>query len=430
MASRSVKGTTPAGEWGDWLPPVTAWARVCAAWDPRTLGAEEVALEQACGRVLDGDARAPADSPAFDRSAVDGYAVRASDTTGATGDRPGRMTVVGEVPMGAISPVTVGPGEAAWVATGSMIPPGADSVVMVERTTSDGSVVAIAQAARPDDNIVRRGDDLRSGDLVLQAGRRPRPQDIAALASMGFARIGVRRRPRAAIISGGDELAAPGQPLAPGQVYDSNSYTMAAQVAAWGGEPHILARVRDRPDEVRTAVERSVAGADLVFLSGGSSVGIKDLTATAIDEAAGRRGGPGVIVHGVAMRPARPTIIGVVAGVLVIGIPGNPVSAMIACEAFGRPAAEMLLGMQPPRVAGTMGDYGVTARLAERVRSQAGRQDYVRVRVEHAADGPLALPVRGGSHAIRSMVEADGLLVVPPERSELEAGDIVEVRLF
>lgn len=431
--SRSDKGTTPAGEWGDWLPPATAWQRVREAWQPAVLGVEEAPLAEAHGRVLAADVRAPADSPAFDRSAVDGYALRAAESSAATAQAPARLAFVGEVPMGVASAVEVAPGQAAWVATGSMIPAGADGVVMVERTARDGDVVLLHQAVKPGENVVRRGDDLRAGDLVLPAGWYLRPQDVAALASMGVARVPVRRRPRVAIVSGGDELVTPGEPLAPGQIYDSNSFAMAAQIATWGGEPHILPRTHDRPEEVRAALERAVSEAAVVLLSGGSSVGVKDLTATAIDEVARARpggGGPGVVLHGVAMRPARPTIMGVVAGTLVIGIPGNPVSAMIACEAFARPALEALLGVQPARIAGTMGDYSMTGRLAERVRSQVGRQDYVRVRVERGADGSTVRPVPGGSNAIRSMVDADGLLVVPAERAELEAGEMVEVRLF
>jgi molybdopterin molybdotransferase len=249
---------------------------------------------------------------------------------------------------------------------------------------------------------------------------------VAALASMGLAQVPVRRRPRVAIIAGGDELVSPGEPLAPGQIYDANSYAMAAQIEEWGGEPAILPRVPDRPEEVRGALERAVGGADVVLLSGGSSVGIKDLSAEAID-AVGR---PGVLVHGVAMRPARPTVLGVVDGVLVIGIPGNPVSAMIACEVFARPALESLLGVQPARQAGTMGKSSTQGRLAARVRSQVGRRDYVRVRLERTPDGVSVHPVPGGSNAIRSMVDADGLLVVPAEREALEQGETVEVRLF
>ena len=423
---RPGEGTTPAGTWGDWLAPAEAWQRVRDVWQPARVGQESVPLAGARGRVLAQDVRAPADSPTFDRSAMDGYAVRAADTAAAAQEAPARLAYAGDVPMGAASPIAVGPGQAAWVATGSMIPPGADSVVMVERTARDGETVLIRQAAKPGDNVIRRGDDLHAGDVVLRAGRRVRPHDVAALASMGLAQVPVRRRPRVAIIAGGDELVSPGELLAPGQIYDANSYAMAAQIEEWGGEPAILPRVQDRPEEVRAALERAVGGADVVLLSGGSSVGIKDLSAEAID-AVGR---PGVLVHGVAMRPARPTVLGVVGGVLVIGIPGNPVSAMIACEVFARPALESLLGVQPARQAGTMGDYSTQGRLAARVRSQVGRQDYVRVRLERTAEGVTVHPVPGGSNAIRSMVDADGLLVVPAERVALEEGETVEVRLF
>lgn len=423
---RPGEGTTPAGEWGDWLAPAGAWERMLAAWQPAESPAHDAPLMEASGRVLAVDVRAPLDSPAFDRSAVDGYALRAADIASVTESEPARLAFAGEVPMGAASAVAVAAGQAVWVATGSMIPAGADSVVMVERSERDGDTVLVRRQAQAGENIVRRGDDLRAGDLVLRAGRRLRPQDIAVLASMGVAAVSLRPRPRVAIIAGGDELVSPGEALGPGQIYDSNSFAMAAQVASWGADPHIMPRTPDLPEAVQEALARAVGAAEIVLLSGGSSVGIKDLTADAINAA----GSPGVVVHGVAMRPGRPTIIGVVNGVLVIGIPGNPVSAMVACEVFARPAVEALLGLQPPRVAGTLGDYAVSGRLAERVRSQLGRQDYVRVRLSDDAAGLAVYPVPGGSAVIRSMVDADGMLVVPPDRDALEAGETVEVRLF
>lgn len=421
-----AKGTSPAGEWGDWMAPAEAWARIHSIWQPGALAAQDVPLAEAADRVLAVDVAAPLDSPAFDRSAVDGYAVRAAETTAATEAAPAQLRFAGEVPMGQASAATVGAGQAVWVATGSMLPAGADGVVMVERTARDGDTVMVRQQTHPGDNIVHRGDDLRAGDVVLRAGRRLRPPDIAALASMGVAMVAARPRPRVAIIAGGDELVDPGTPLAPGQIYDSNSYALAAQVASWGAQPTILPRTPDRPEAVRAALSQATGGAEIVLLSGGSSVGVKDLTAEAID-ALGR---PGVLVHGVAMRPGRPTIIGLLDSVLVIGIPGNPVSAMVACEVFARPAIEALLGLLPARVAGTIGDYGVSGRLAQPVSSQVGRQDYVRVRLAEEGTGRAVYPVPGGSAVIRSMVDADGLLVVPPERDALKAGETVEVRLF
>ncbi len=427
-------GTTVQGEWGDWLPPADAWQRVLAAWGPPSpLAAQEVALAMALGRVLSTDVRAPVDSPLFDRSAVDGYAVRSADAATASPEAPARLAYVGEVAMGTGSTVTVGPGQAVWVATGAMLPTGADGVIMVERTAREAETVLLRQAVFGGDNVVRRGADLRAGDLVLRAGHTVRPQDVAVLASMGLAAVAVRPRPRVAIIAGGDELVSPGQPLGPGQIYDANSYAMAAQIEAWGGEPHIMPRVPDQPEAVQAALRQAVSEAQLVLLSGGSSVGVKDLSAEAIDAV----GTPGVVVHGVAMRPGRPTLAGVVDGVLVVGIPGNPVSAMVACEVFARPAVETLLGVVPARVAGVTGDGIVTGRLTARVASQHGRQDYVRVRLvqDGDADGTgntrLAVePVPGGSGVIRSMVDADGLLIVPPDRADLEAGETVEVRLF
>ena len=424
--ARTQRGTSVAGTWGDWLAPAAAWDRVREVWQPALMAPEEVGLAEALARVLATHISADFDSPPFDRSAVDGYALRSDDASTAANQTPVRLSYVGDIPMGADAYITVGRGQAAWVATGSMIPPGSDAVTMVERTTRDGDGVVIREPARSGDNIVRRGDDVRKGDQVLRTGQALRPQDVAVLASLGVARVMVRRRPRVAIIAGGDELVTPGEPLTAGQIYDSNAFAMAAQVVCWGGQAVTLPRVPDRADAVRAALESATRDSEIVLLSGGSSVGVKDLTADAIDSI----GRPGVVVHGVAMRPARPTIIGVIGASLVIGIPGNPVSAMIASEAFARPALETLLGIQPVRVAGTMGNYTVRGILASAVRSQVGRQDYVRVRMERSPDGDLVHPVPGGSSALSSMVGAHGLLVVPPEQETLQPGDVVDVSLF
>lgn len=426
-----AKGTTTRGTWGDWLSPSTAWARALEAWRPSLMEIDDAPLSAAHRRVLASAVVAPADSPAFDRSAVDGYAVYSTDVAAASVEEPVALRFIGTVTMGAQATIVVQRGEAAWVATGAMMPGGADAMVMVERTTRaapDGPVLVQVAPPRGAD-IVRRGDDLHKGMTVLPAGRRLRPQDIAALASMGVALVPVRRRPRVAIISGGDELVTPGTPLGPGQIYDSNSYALAAQIEAWGGDPHISPRVKDDEEAVLEALQEAVRESDIVLVSGGSSVGLKDLTSGAITAA----GAPGVIVHGVAMRPGRPTLLGVVDGVYVVGVPGNPVTAMIVCEAFVRPAVETLLGVGAIGEAGLPGGPVTYGTLAEPISSVASRQDYIRVRLDHA-EGESAVsvvrPLPGGSNSIRSMVDADGLLVVSADRVSLEKGERVAVYLF
>jgi len=426
-----AKGTTTQGTWGDWLTPAEAWARVLDAWRPPLMPSGDVPLTAAHRRVLASAVIAPVDSPAFDRSAVDGYAVYASDVATAIAEAPVALRFIGTVTMGAQAAIVVERGEAAWVATGAMMPRGADAMVMVERTMRvepDGPVlVGVSRPIGAD--IVRRGDDLREGMTVLPAGRRLSPRDIAALASMGLALVPVRARPRVAIISGGDELVTPGTPLGPGQIYDSNSYALAAQTEAWGGVPCIYPRVEDDEDAVLQALQGALRESDVVLVSGGSSVGLKDLTSGAITAA----GKPGVVVHGVAMRPGRPTLLGVVDGVYVVGIPGNPVTAMIVSETFVRPAVETLLGVDAIGAAGLPGGAMVYGTLAEPIGSLAGRQDYIRVRLDHAGDESavsVVRPLPGGSNSIRSMVDADGLLVVPPDRDSLEKGERVAVHLF
>ncbi len=430
METRAT-GTTTQGTWGDWLTPAAAWARALDAWRPPSLPIDEAPLTAAPRRVLASSVVAPSDSPAFDRSAVDGYAVRAADVVEATSAAPVALRFIGMVTMGAQATIVVGQGEAAWVATGAMMPEGADAMVMVERTSrpEPGGPVLVGVAPRAGADIVRRGDDLREGMTVLPAGRRLSPRDIAALASMGVAEVSVRARPHVAVISGGDELVTPGVPLGPGQIYDSNSYALAAQIEAWGGIPRLYPRVKDDEDAVLEALQEALRESDIVLVSGGSSVGLKDLTSGAVTAA----GGPGVVVHGVAMRPGRPTLLGVVDGVYVVGVPGNPVTAMIVCETFVRPAIETLLGVEALGEAGLPGGAVTYGTLDEPIGSLMGRQDYVRVRLDHAGDESavsVVRPLPGGSNSIRSMVDADGLLVVPPDRDSLEKGERVAVHLF
>lgn len=379
---------------------------------------ESLSLESALGRVLAADIVAAEDLPPFDRSTVDGYAVRAAEVTGAE-SAPVRLRLRGEVRMGEGTTTQVGPGEAVRVPTGGVLPRGADAVVMQEHVQMDGEEIRIRRPVRSGENVLSRGEDVRRGDVVLRAGRRLRPQDLGILAGLGRARVPVRLRPRVAVLSSGDELVPPDRVPAPGQVRDMNAVALAGLVRRAGGEPAPFAILPDDLETVTAALRRAVAEVDVVVISGGSSVGERDVVVDAIQAL----GPPGIIVHGVAIRPGKPTVLGAAGNRPVIGLPGNPVSAMVIFEAFVRPVLAALLGTAEPS------RPGVRARAARAIAAPAEREDHVRVSLEARGEEVWARPLPTKSGLLTSMVRADGMVIVPAGR-QIAEGELVEVDLL
>lgn len=382
---------------------------------------ERVPLHEALDRVLAEELCAPDDLPAFPRSTMDGFAVRAADTYGASEGLPAYLTLCGEVPMGRAAELEVGPGAAARVHTGGMLPSGADAVVMVEHTQAlDAGTIEVVRPVAVGENVIPVGEDVRRGARLFARGHRLRPQDLGGLAAAGIAVAPVVARPRVAILATGDEVVPPDQTPAPGQVRDVNSYTIAALTRRAGGEPLPLGIVPDDAAALRRRAEAALAEADALIISAGSSVSTRDITAEVI----AALGAPGVLVHGVAIHPGKPTILAAAGGRPVFGLPGNPVSTMIAFELFVAPALQKLLGAPPPPA------VELTARLTRNIASRSGREDFVPVRLERR-DGVLwADPVFGKSNQIFIMVRADGLVRVPLDLAGLYEGDQVAVRLF
>ena len=306
-----------------------------------SLAPEVVPLAAAWNRVLAGDVSAGADVPEFARSTMDGYAVRARDTFGAGPGSPAWLTVSGEVAMGEAAQVPLGPGQVMRIATGGMLPPGADAVVMLEYTQElADQTLEVYRSVAPGENVVQRGEDIAAGAVLLPAGRRLRPQDVGLLAALGVAEVSVRRRPRVAIIGTGDEIVPVTASLQPGQMRDANSYALAAQVAAMGGEPILLGLVPDRLEALVDRLQAALPEADVILLSGGSSVGARDLAIAALQsfpEAA-------ILVHGVAVSPGKPTILAKINHQPLFGLPGHPVSAMIIMEVLVRPLLDAAAG--------------------------------------------------------------------------------------
>jgi molybdopterin molybdotransferase len=360
--------------------------------------------------------------PAFPRSAMDGYAVRAEDTLGASEGLPAYLTVVGEVPMGQAASVEVGAGQTAVVHTGGMIPSGADAVVMVERTQKlDEEDIEVLRPVAFGENIINVGEDILEEEEILPAGHLLRPQDLGGLLAVGLTDVVVSRRPRVALIATGDEVIPPSQQLGPGQVRDINTYTLSGLVQRAGGVPWSLGIIPDRFEALKSAAAQALAEADVVVMSAGSSVSVRDMTGDVINDL----GAPGVLVHGISFRPGKPTVLAVCDGKPVIGLPGNPVSAMVV---FGLLVSPMLWRWQG--LARLPEPRTIKARLARNVASVAGREDRIQVRLEQREDGLWADPVFGKSNLIFIMVKAEGMIKVPLDQTGLSAGEIVEVQLY
>jgi len=401
------------------LTPDAAWQRFRQHFRP-DLRAETVATWHALDRVLAAAIYSPQDLPTFDRSTVDGYGVAAADTYGASASLPAFLNVVGEAPMGREATQVVGPGEAVLVHTGSMIPPGADAVVMVENTQRvDAQSIELFKPVAVGENVIHVGEDVRKGQQLFAPGHVVRPQDIGGLAALGITQVAVARRPRVALISSGDEVVPPEQTPAIGQVRDINSYALAAQVQQAGGEPVLYGIVPDDRSALSATSARAFAEADIVVFSAGSSVSARDVTAEVIAEL----GSPGVLVHGVSVKPGKPTIMAVCDGKAVFGLPGNPVSAMVIFDLFVGPTIRAMLGAQEGARS------GVRARLARNLNSTTGREDYVQVRIEQRDGEPWAVPVLGKSNLIYTLVNAQGTVVVPLDSNGIAAGTWVEVIL-
>jgi molybdenum cofactor synthesis domain-containing protein len=375
---------------------------------------DRIRLGQADGRVLAANIVAPGDVPPFARAAMDGYAVRAQDTTGATRQAPRVLTRVHTLYTGEVSQRTVGAGECIEIATGAPLPPGADSVVIVEDTDGEASgAVRVFAGVEPGQNVGRQGADIRSGQVVLEAGATLTPSRVGAIAALGLDDVAVFARPRVAILSTGNEIVEPGRRLEPGQIYDVNRFTLAAVIADNGGEPIPYRTASDTIDDLRRAIDEAGADDMLVF-SGGSSVGERDLI---LDVLAARGE---VIFHGIAVKPGKPTAFGRVLGRLFFGMPGYPASCLTNAYVLLAPALRRMARLAP-RVTRT-----VTLPLSARVASAPGRHQFYTVRVVNGE----AVPAFKSSGDITSMSQADGYIEIAAADKFVEKGTAVEVTLF
>ncbi len=387
------------------------------------LGDEEVELRAALSRTLAADVTATVDVPSFDRSNLDGFAVRAEDTYGAREERPCELRLLSEVvATGVVPSDELAPGTAVAIATGGMLPRGADAIVPVEQTVNSAEYVSVANAVTPGSGVTFAGTDIARGETVLRRGEVLTSRETGVLAAIGYARVRVWRRPRVAIVSTGDEIIAPGEPMQPGMVYDSNAQTLADAVVELGGEPIPLGIVHDDVDKLRAAIGDALASADVVLLSGGTSKGAGDLSYRVVAEL----DSPGIVAHGVALKPGKPICLAVQHEKPVVVLPGFPTSAIFTFHEFVAPVIRALAGRsaEPPA--------GVRARLAVKINSEIGRTEYVLVALVEDANACelVAYPMGKGSGSVTAFGRADGFITIGRHEEIVEAGRTVDVRLL
>lgn len=407
------------------LPPDTARTLLLSHLSRPISDSESIDVPSALGRILAEDIVAPHPLPDFQRSTVDGYAVRAGDTHGVSDSLPAYLKLAGEVPMGDAPDFEIDAGHCALIHTGGMLPHGADAVVMLEYVQSaQKDEIEIFRAVAEGENVIRVGEDVAQGQTVQAKGSLIRPAEIGGLMALGLLQIKVVRKPRVGLISTGDEVIDPGQSPRPGQVRDVNSFTLSALVEKSGGAPKLYGIVADEFVALKKAAAQGLSECDLVIITAGSSASTRDMTADVIRSL----GAPGVLVHGINTRPGKPTILGVCDGKAVIGLPGNPVSALVNGYLFVVPVLEKLLGALPRPQA------TVLAQLTVNLPSQAGREDWWPVKLivnrNSAIENLTAEPIFGKSNLIFTLAAADGLLRIPPDATGLSAGETVEVYLL
>ncbi len=393
-------------------------ARACVLAAAAPLPPEEVALGEALGRHLAAPALASAPLQGFDNSAMDGFAVRAADTAGAGVDTPAALALAGESRAGHPAAAAVEPGIAIAISTGAMLPAGADAVVRLERARREGERVLVEEPVVAGADVRRAGEDVAAGATVLEPGARLGPAELGMLAATGRDLVLCHRRPRVALVTSGDELVAPGSPLPPGGVHDSNSFSLPALARLAGAEPISVAWAPDDPERTAAALEGALT-ADVAIACGGVSVGAHDHVKGALERLGVERR-----FWRVALRPGGPTWFGGRGETLVFGLPGNPVSAMVTFVLFVRPALVALAGGAPER-------RRTQATLASAVAKRPGRAQALRCRLELSAGGWLAHPApHQGSHVLSSMLGADCLAILPAAAGDVEAGATVEIELL
>ncbi len=404
------------------LPPDQALRIFLEAVPIRDTKDEWMDISQAVGKVTADSIYAPESLPAFTRSTVDGYAVIARDTFGASESLPAYFNIIGEIPMGVEPAFRIQPGEAAAIHTGGMLPENADAILMLEHTqTSAQYQIEVFRPVAPGENVLFFGEDVQIGDEIISAGSRLKPSDLGGLLALGILKVKTIIPPLVGIISSGDEIVPPSAVLKPGQIRDINSFSLAAFIQQNGGDAIQYGIVPDKVEDLRKKLFKALKECDIVIITAGSSASARDFTAEVIN----LMGNPGVLVHGVNIRPGKPTILAVCGQVPVIGLPGNPVSALIIAQRFVLPLLNKHLKVNQKPWHPTM-----SAALSTNLPSQAGREDWYPVQLSLVEDRLLAAPIFFKSNLIFNLSRADGLICITPDANGLAAGTLVDVHLL
>jgi putative molybdopterin biosynthesis protein len=386
----------------------------------KPLGCEEISLEDAYGRVLAEDVISKIDVPSFDKSAMDGYAVIAEDTYEASEVHPINLKLKGKIEAGEEPKTALNSGEAVEVATGAPIPKGANAVVMIEYTKEVDGKVEVFKPVVPGENIIPVGSDIMMGETILRDGQKLTFREIGVIAALGLKKIKVYKTPKAALISTGNELTALGEPLSYGKIYDINSYSLKGALIECGAYPINLGVAKDDLDEIKLKIKEALEKADLVITSGSTSAGFGDVMYKVINEL----GEPGVIIHGLSVKPGKPTIIGVVKGKLIFGLPGYPSSAISIFNALVKPILLRLTGLKESK------ETFIEAKIPFKIFSAKGRREFILVHLVKSKEDYLAYPILSDSSVISSFALADGYIDVPAEIEFLEENEKVKVNLF
>ncbi len=400
------------------LDTALAWPATFSPMEKETLP-----LDKALGRILGYDIRSDIDVPDFPRAIMDGFAVKAASTFGASDGNPAYLNVVDNIAMGEVPDISINPGEAAKISTGGMLPKGTDSVVMIEYTEAiDDVTLEVYRSVAPGQHMIQIGEDLQKNQIILSPGQQLRPQEIGVLAALGIETVPVYRQPVVAIVSTGDEIIPLTDTPALGQIRDINSYTLAGQVIQTGGLPMGMGIVKDDFQVLDHMCRAAIEQSDVIFVSGGSSVGMRDYTIEVLEKLPDSE----ILAHGISISPGKPTILARVGQKLFCGLPGHVTSAMVVFHMVVRPFLEHICGRDPafdrPQIC--------FARLQRNLASKQGRTDCIRVRLHKEADHLLAEPILGKSGLIRTMVEADGLVCIDKNTEGLDKGTLVAVDLL
>jgi molybdopterin molybdotransferase len=390
----------------------------------KPLSSEKINIEDSLHRVLSEDIISPINLPEFPRSTVDGFALKAKDTFGVSEKNPAILRMVGEIPMGQVSDIEVKEGEAVKVATGGMIPKGADAVEMVEFTEwVDSHTLHAFKTLSPLENMIQVGEDVKAGEVVLHQGHWIRPQDIGLMAGIGKTDVHIHLRPRVGIISSGDEIVSIETVPKLGEIRDINRYTIVSMVKETGGIPLFLGIVKDRFNDLKEKIELGLRESDMLVITGGSSVGSLDLTEEVLQIFPGTE----ILGHGVSIRPGKPTLLADIDGKPFLGLPGHPVSAMVIFHFFGKPILKILSGLSREII---WHQIKLRAKASRNIPSVPGREDYVRVKLEEREGTLWAHPIFGKSGAISNLVKANGLIRIGINEEGLEEGEEAEVILI